>query len=126
MAKWNYSSGLRKCALSQWKGRTNACRWCNGLLSGRQKLWCSRSCAWSAYSEHCWHDARKYVLRRDLFMCVRCASKVKLEVNHKVPVLGKHNENGCFHHTVGLEVLCHKCHVVETKRQRDAGLLRKL
>lgn len=47
-----------------------------------------------------------------------------LEVNHRVPCLGAHSENSCAHHLDGLEVLCHRCHVGETARQRSAGLLR--
>lgn len=48
----------------------------------------------------------------------------QLEVNHIDPCLGAHKDNSCAHHLEGLEVLCHRCHVAETNRQRRAGLLR--
>ena len=46
-----------------------------------------------------------------------------MEVNHKVPILGRHAEAGCHHHLDGLETLCHRCHVEVTATQRAAGLL---
>lgn len=47
------------------------------------------------------------------------------EVNHKRPIVGRHNEAGCHHHQDGLEVLCHRHHVAVTNAQRAAGLLRR-
>lgn len=46
-----------------------------------------------------------------------------LEVNHKTPILGRHDEGGCHHHVEDLETLCHRCHLIETARQRAAGEL---
>lgn len=46
-----------------------------------------------------------------------------LEVNHVVPIIGRHGETGCHHHQSGLEVLCHACHVEVTSEQRAKGLL---
>lgn len=47
----------------------------------------------------------------------RALNARRLEVNHKVPILGRHAEYGCHHHPDGLETLCHPCHVAETARQ---------
>jgi hypothetical protein len=41
----------------------------------------------------------------------------RLEVNHKVPILGRHGQSGCHHHLDGVETLCRRCHLVETARQ---------
>jgi 5-methylcytosine-specific restriction endonuclease McrA len=43
--------------------------------------------------------------------------ELRLEVNHRTPILGRHAEFGCHHHVDGLETLCHRCHVAETARQ---------
>lgn len=41
----------------------------------------------------------------------------RLEVNHIVPILGKHAQPGCHHHLDGVETLCHGCHVRTTAQQ---------
>jgi len=41
----------------------------------------------------------------------------QLEVNHKIPIMGKHAQFGCHHHLDRLESLCHRCHVRVTARQ---------
>lgn len=47
----------------------------------------------------------------------RWVARRQLEVNHLVPILGRHGEFGCHHHLDGLETLCHTCHLQETARQ---------
>lgn len=42
---------------------------------------------------------------------------VRLEVNHRTPILGRHGEFGCHHHVAGLETLCHDCHLDVTAEQ---------
>ena len=44
-----------------------------------------------------------------------------LEVDHRVPILGRHAENGCHHHLEGLRTLCHRCHLVATAEQFGRG-----
>lgn len=51
----------------------------------------------------------------------RWTSSSAMEVNHRVPVLGRHGENGCHHHQDGIETLCHGCHVDVTNAQRRNG-----
>jgi hypothetical protein len=46
-----------------------------------------------------------------------------LEVNHKTPIKGGHSTYGHLHHLEGLEVLCGRCHLTETRDQREKGLL---
>ena len=48
-----------------------------------------------------------------------CRHVRPMEVNHKTPILGLHNQSGCHHHLDGLEVLCRPCHLDETARQRQ-------
>ena len=114
-----------KCSLTPWKGNPKSCRWCNKELSGRQEKWCSTECGWRGWENHQWSSARKAALYRDAKMCVKCGSTFKLEVNHKVPILSKHNINGCWHHLSGLEVLCNPCHLKVTNIQRLQGLFDK-
>lgn len=49
----------------------------------------------------------------------------RLEVNHLVPIHGKHGQWGCHHHLDGLETLCRPCHVAETARQFRDGEIRR-
>lgn len=56
-------------------------------------------------------------------LAVEAHRLAQLEVNHVIPCLGAHKANSCLHHLDGLVTLCHPCHVVETNRQRRAGLL---
>lgn len=49
----------------------------------------------------------------------------RLEVNHIVPILGRHGQWGCHHHLAGIETLCRPCHVAETARQFAAGEMRR-
>jgi hypothetical protein len=74
--------------------------------------------AWRGYL-----GARERPFRVARQMAETAHRQSQLEVNHRVPCLGKHKENSCAHHLDGLVVLCHRCHVIETNRQRRAGLL---
>ncbi len=119
---------LSTCSLSRWSGRKDRCRWCDKRLVGRQERWCGKVCGNRAYEQHEWTWARQAALARDLKACRHCGAcgyGVRLEVNHKKPVLGKHSKQGCWHHVSKLETLCHDCHVEVTKAQRKAGLFRK-
>ncbi len=42
---------------------------------------------------------------------------VVIEINHRVPLVGRGYHAGCVHHLSNLEALCHDCHVVTTTRQ---------
>lgn len=66
--------------------------------------------AWVLYRGH---HPRRLVAKALEIIRRGCA----LEVNHKVPILGRHGQFGCHHHLDGLETLCHACHVAETARQ---------
>lgn len=111
------------------------CVGCGATLTGRQRIWCGGDCATLFWQNHQWGSARQAALVRDRHRCTNCGSsgvrkwqlvgwngklwgyKESLEVNHKVPVMGRHATNGCHHHLDGLETLCHSCHVAETNRQ---------
>lgn len=129
MAKWKFTDkDFLRCKVMIWDGDVNHCRACNRILTGKQKRWCSKACYAVPGENHSWGDARRAALRRDLFMCQNCGisgRNVKLEVNHIVPILGKHNENGCHHHQQNLETLCRPCHLEVTKQQREQGLFKK-
>lgn len=43
--------------------------------------------------------------------------KHRLEVDHVVPILGRHGQPGCHHHLDGLRTLCHGCHLTVTAEQ---------
>lgn len=105
------------CSLSLWTGGRNACRWCDAELEGRRTRWCSDRCARLYLKNHRWTDARKAARRRDKYACTECGSPGPLEVNHIVPVMGKHNVIGCHHHLDGLDTLCHECHKRTTAAQ---------
>ena len=51
---------------------------------------------------------RERVLRRDGFRCVRCGSRERLEVHHRLPV-----SEGGAHVPENLETRCHGCHRAE-------------
>jgi 5-methylcytosine-specific restriction endonuclease McrA len=97
------------------KGYCNAC---GNKLIGRQTRWCSKKCNKKYAENHYWRFARKTAIKRDKKKCIKCGSKIKLEVNHIKPVLGKGYGKGCKHHLNNLETLCHKCHVEVTNQQR--------
>ena len=124
------------------------CDWCGAELPPRHRRWCSDACVRAFLYNHRWEDARVEALRRAevrwtepgkfghpivhvAHMCAHCGDVLEqsewtagghvVEVNHKVPVLGKHALMGCHHHQDGLEVLCRRCHKDVTRRQRAAG-----
>lgn len=112
----------RDCPLSSWEGDEGRCRWCNVELTGRRKAWCSDAHAELFNINHVWNFTRWAALRRDGRRCVRCGWAVGgLEVNHIVPVLGKHIVIGCHHHLAGVVTLCRTHHLEETARQRRNG-----
>lgn len=124
---WIFSdANFLACPLYRWEGERGRCRWCNDLLTGAQRKWCSHQCYDSSSTQHRWTQARKAALRRDGFKCRTCGDsgpRAMLEVNHEIPILGRHAENGCHHHVTGLSTLCHSCHVKVTRQQRAQGLI---
>lgn len=115
----------RACPLSRWQGDPAACRWCNGLLPDGRPRFCGPACTDWALDNHDFDHARAARRRMDRYQCVRCGRREHLEVNHIVPVLGRHDVPGCWHHLAGLQTLCggggQSCHQIETNRQRAAG-----
>ena len=126
------------CPLSAWQGGPWACRWCNGLLPQRATRWCRPQCRTAARENHVFSGpggACEAALRRDGYRCVRCGSagshEHALQVNHRIPIRGRHKVAGCHHHLEpgpdgrsGLETLCSgpgSCHQDETNRQRARG-----
>jgi hypothetical protein len=106
--------------------KNRKCEWCGAPLTGRQRRWCCSEHGMLWYRTHIWSTARKVALKRDGYHCVREGCKnLDVEVNHKVPIKGKHAKNGCHHHTDGLETLCHEHHVDETNRQFGRGKYRE-
>jgi len=107
------------------------CERCGTALKGRQQRWCSQACSDWWYWNHCWSGAKAFVkgkarVGKGLYQCAHCLTEVEtIEINHREPCLGKHAQNGCWHHTEGLEALCVPCHRAETKRQHQAGVLKK-
>lgn len=111
------STGPVDCDLAYGDNGECRCAWCGDALPQGRTRWCSGKCADAFASNHYWKLARRAAVKRDHRRCVKCASRVLIEVNHKVPVLGRHAEGGCRHHLEGLQTLCHQCHVEETRRQ---------
>jgi hypothetical protein len=112
---------VKRCTASQWKGTKGRCRWCNDPIGLRRRRWCSDKCNDLYRDNHWWHNAKKRARRRDKYRCVKCGATKKdgtrLEVNHIVPILGRHDESGCHHHIDGLETVCRPCHLIITKEQ---------
>lgn len=119
---------LRRCPLAA-GAAPFGCDWCGKKLNAGARRWCGALCAKAYRKNHRWTDARKAALERDGNRCVRCGSHTGLEVNHIVPLAsvpgwaGDRGVDTCLNHLVGLETLCHGCHVEETRRQRAAGLI---
>lgn len=110
---------MKQCELSKFKGNRRRCRWCNRLLTGKQKRWCSQECSGTAAGEHWFSWSRKYVRLRDGQRCTTCGSRKQLEVNHIIQANGTHSKASCLHHTDNLETLCKKCHSEITRKQRN-------
>jgi 5-methylcytosine-specific restriction endonuclease McrA len=113
---------LGMCKIAPRAVSQSGCDWCGGWLTPRQTRWCSGLCMSKFRRNHVWKFARAAALGRD-GRCVRCGSGIGLEVNHVVPLAGRARTESCFHHLGNLEVLCHRCHVVETAAQRGRGEL---
>lgn len=99
------------------------CRGCSvTITSCRRFVWCSTTCArrtWNAFAKaHRWTSARKAALRRGKRRCVVCSTGEHLEVNHRVPLVGRGYGLSCAHHPENLEILCHTHHVEVTREQR--------
>jgi 5-methylcytosine-specific restriction endonuclease McrA len=117
---------LRRCKLASgpYKRHHRRCDWCGRKLPKRRRRWCSQHCANAFLENHYYSRARIAAKKRDKYQCVKCGAKRNLEINHIIPVLGKHNKHGCWHHLTNLETLCHKCHLIVTKQQWEQGLLK--
>lgn len=102
----------------------SGCDWCGVRLTGRRRRWCSRRCEVEYQTNHVWRYARPVALGRAGGRCTRCGATDALEVNHRLPLLGKPRTQSCHHHQTNLEVLCHDCHVEATAAQRAAGWFR--
>jgi 5-methylcytosine-specific restriction endonuclease McrA len=108
------------------KDQCVGCYLCGAPLSGYRRRWCSERCEDTWWTNHSWQYASARALHRDRATCQRCGHRagqrvgekiIRVEVNHKVPLVGRGYHAGCVHHLDGLEVLCHECHVVETRTQ---------
>lgn len=98
------------------------CHWCAASLPPGRRRWCSDRCASAFEKNHWWPAARRAARRRDRYACGRCgrkrADRIRLEVNHIAPALGRHSQVSCAHHLSNLETLCHECHRAVTEAQR--------
>lgn len=65
---------LATCTLTRWSHRAGRCNWCDRMLVGRQRRWCSELCSRNFNRDHDWNHAREAAKRRDGFRCVRCSS----------------------------------------------------
>jgi len=119
---------LKGCSLPVWTGLTARCRWCDAELTGRRTVWCSDACSMQYATNHYWSLAKPAALKRDGKRCIQCARgwpDVTLEVNHIIPILGKHSQSGCWHHVEDLETLCREHHLEATAKQRTMGLFER-
>jgi hypothetical protein len=124
-----------------------ACAWCGTELPPRRRSWCSDRCGDAFWANHWFSVARSTAKRRDRYRCTQCGARApkrpvkthytahakylaamrawrkekrtsRLEVNHKVPCIGKHAELSCAHHLDNLETLCPACHKQHTAALR--------
>lgn len=119
------------CPLTAYMGTAGTCVQCAAPLIGRATTWCSTACQWEFYNNHRWTNARAAAMQANAEAhngtnrCVACGHEVgdtgtdarRAEVNHITPILGRHGQNGCWHHLDGLEVLCRECHQDITRLQ---------
>lgn len=128
-----------KCPAMLWLSGRRGCDGCGKPLSKRAHRWCVGNCADLYWQNHRYTLARQACLARSVarfkrlsarrlvpthWRCAKCGAHTKHpEVNHIQPALGRHSAESCIHHQENLEVLCHDCHVGETRRQRRAGEL---
>lgn len=135
---------MEGCILLPFDTAAGLCRACGDKV-GARRTWCGPECRVMYERNHYWQVARIAAIKRDNNECTRCgfrpdhwdiwvrtgqlvfwtrANLLKkpptnwLEVNHITPRLGQGYGTGCWHHLVGLETLCHTCHVKVTNRQR--------
>lgn len=106
------------CALSQWRGDSARCRWCDQVLRGTRILFCQSECKAQAVENHAWATAKKTAKERD-HGCVRCRARKRLHVHHTTPCAGTRTFS-CLHHLGGLETLCETCHEGEHGKARAA------
>ncbi|MCA9822653.1 MAG: HNH endonuclease [Dehalococcoidia bacterium] len=99
------------------------CHWCARELPATRRRWCSDACARNFEKNHWWPAARRTARRRDKYACRQCGRKrldrIRLEVNHIEPALGRHSEVSCAHHLSNLETLCDECHRAVSAAQRN-------
>ncbi len=102
---------------------------CGSLLKGKRRRWHTDRCRLkyqhSLLDNHYWSYARKAAKKRDK-VCVTCGSDIKLEVNHRIPLVGSGYGPSHAHHLENLQVLCHQCHVKVTSAQRRMRKATKL
>ncbi len=60
-----------RCDRSQWSGRADRCRWCDGPCAPGHP-WCGNPCEDRYRENHWWDRARAAALARDDHRCVRC------------------------------------------------------
>jgi len=94
--------------------RLGLCRVCGKPKSQWDKSrrkYCSDDCWWK-YQEcfKTWTRLRDEILARDK-QCVKCGSKLQLEVDHIKAIVNK----GDMWNKDNLRVLCHKCHCKKTR-----------
>jgi hypothetical protein len=128
----------RSCKLSSWRGDLDKCRRCDRTLTGRSRKYCTKRCSRLFIQNHNFRKARVAARKRARGPCecprVRshvkcqhcgtCEGQVKLtkftmEVNHIIPRNGQSLRGySCINHVDVLEVLCHACHLIVTRKQR--------
>lgn len=109
--------------------KRRVCYRCGGPLPTRAQWWCSMACVEEWTRNHEWSAASREAFRRaprveghNQAKCNRC-DKPAAEANHVQPLVGRGYHRACVHHqlqpdgALGLEPLCHSCHVAETTRQ---------
>lgn len=127
-------------------GPQAGCRLCGTVPRSPKIYYCSDPCRVEFERNHFWTSARAAALERAKvyrippkltqrgevavtqrwdMLCARCGEEpYDPEVNHIVPLNGRREFFSCSHHLDNLEVLCHDCHLVVTREQRAAGLIR--
>lgn len=105
-------------------GHDVGCHGCGSPLPKGRRKWCSDKCRLDFVKNHRWTSAKRAMKAAAArYLCARCGKlETKVEVNHIVPCLGKHDQWGCHHHLSNLEVVCVPCHRKITAEQRAQGL----
>jgi hypothetical protein len=111
---------------------------CRATLPSRRTAYCSDRHAREFERNHVWFAARRAARRRAGWACERCGFKpaeirrdpvararyarheLHLQVNHIEPLVGAYRLVTCANHLSNLEVLCHRCHLAVTGRQRTS------